>query len=133
MADVQEQILGELVRIRKAMEALALHLGAGQRAAAQGGNGSAPAAGAVASDRDLDGQYGDRKVGFDPKAWAGEGSFKGARMSECPPDFLDAYADALDDLASRKDGDEAKWTRLDAARARGWAKRKRTQGDNDFR
>lgn len=86
---------------------------------------------AVASDADLDGKYGDPLVRFDPRDWTGP-SFKGRRMSECPAEFLDLYAQAKDyygDKAEReqklteKGKPAAQYERADAARARGWAKR----------
>lgn len=91
-----------------------------------------PDGGAVASDRDLDGQYGDPEVKRkDPPRWDGP-SFVGRRYSECPPDYLDCLVGFLEWKAgkdSEKGTDEgnkyAKYARTDAARARGWAKRKR--------
>lgn len=91
---------------------------------------------AIASDRDLDGKYGNPIVNFNPRDWSGE-SFKNARMSECPPDFLDMIAETFDYFASKaEEKDEqtdkgkpiAVYKRADAARARGWAKRNREHG-----
>ncbi len=90
-----------------------------------------PAGGAVASDRDLDSQYGDPKVGFVPRDWKGA-SFKGRTFSACPAEFLDMLAETLDYLAGKAaEKNEttaagkpvAEYKRKDAARARGWAKR----------
>lgn len=84
--------------------------------------------GAVADDRDLDGQYGDPEIRFDPreKYWSGA-SYIGQRFSQCPPDYLLATAKYLDACAfmKRKDGDDRKagFNEKDAARARGWALR----------
>lgn len=87
----------------------------------------------VASDRDLDGKYGDPAVKFNPRDWAGE-SCKGLRMSECPPDFLETLASTFDYFAQQaeKNGEMtdrgkpvADFKRADAARARGWAQRNR--------
>lgn len=89
---------------------------------------SAPA-GAVADDRDLDGQWGDPTVRKDPPRWTGA-SYAGKRYSECPPDYLDTLAGLLDWQAGKDEekGDEqsvkyAGYKRKDAARARGWARR----------
>ena len=135
MADVQEQILatlteilGELKRIRGASEASALHFGVKPRSAGGGGAAaSQQGRGQVAPDRDLDGSYGDPKVIVDPRNWQGA-SFKGGRMSEAPPDFLDELAEVLDDFADGEaDPKKAKYKRGDAAKARGWARRKRAE------
>lgn len=86
------------------------------------------AEGGVASDSDLDGQYGDPVVKYDlkPKYWDGE-SFIGKKMSECSPEYLDATAKYYGACAfmARKDGDEKKagYKDKDAGRARGWAAR----------
>jgi hypothetical protein len=85
----------------------------------------------VASDRDLDGKYGDPVVKFDPRDWTGP-SFKNRCMSECPPDYLDLLAGAFDYFAQKAEDNHeqttagksvADYKRADAARARGWAKR----------
>lgn len=84
----------------------------------------------VATDRDLDSKYGDPKVTMNPRDWTGE-SCKGLLMSECPPDFLDLYASALDYFAQKAEETGETYNnkptaprkRQDAARARGWAKR----------
>lgn len=91
---------------------------------------------AVASDRDLDGKYGDPEVKFNPRDWNGP-SMKQRRMSECPADFLDALAETLDYFADKAEetGETyngkptAPYKRKDAARARGWAARHRKNGD----
>lgn len=93
----------------------------------------APAAENVASDRDLDGKYGNPKVRFDPKNWDG-GSCKGRLFSDCPADYLDMLANAYEYFASKNaavDEKKASYERLDAARARGWAKRIREGWDAD--
>ena len=88
----------------------------------------------IASDADLDGQYGNPIVKTDPKKWrdAGKENMKGRRFSECPPDYLDEVASFLDwsaGKADEKNETTAKgkpisgFKRADAARARGWAKR----------
>ena len=93
---------------------------------------NAPAA-EVAPDSDLDGKYGDPVVKSDPRDWTGE-SMKGRRMSECPAAYLDLLAERADYFARKntESGElasngqpKAKYDRLDAARARGWAARVR--------
>lgn len=85
----------------------------------------------VADDADLDGQYGNPVLKFLPKRWQGE-DFKGRTFSECPPDLLDLLAGTFDYFAKKADENHevtssgkpvAPFKRLDAARARGWAKR----------
>lgn len=87
----------------------------------------------VASDRDLDGKYGDPVIKFNPRDWTGD-SFNGSRFSECPPDFLDMVAETFDYFAQKAEAanertDKGKpvadYKQADAARARGWAKRLR--------
>jgi hypothetical protein len=89
-----------------------------------------PPAAPVRVDID-DPKFGDPQVRFDPRNWAGK-SFKGARMSQCPPDYLRQLASALEYFAEKNDRDGAvdskgnpksKWDRLDAGRARAWAER----------
>jgi hypothetical protein len=87
------------------------------------------AAGSVATDADLDGRYGDPEVKRDPPRWDGE-SFKGRRYSACSSAFLLDLANFLDWKAGKteEEGDPgrlrfARYDRLDAARARGWAAR----------
>jgi hypothetical protein len=81
---------------------------------------------AIADDKDLDSKFGDEQVKFDPRDWTGN-SCKGAPMSHCPPEYLDALAAAFDYFAGRNAGDPKKagYDRRSAARARGWAKRLR--------
>ena len=86
----------------------------------------------VASDTDLDGQYGNPIVkAKDPRDWTGE-PMLGKRFSECPPEYLELVAERLDYFAERDEATnelasngrpKAYYSRLDAARARGWAKR----------
>ncbi len=88
--------------------------------------------GAVASDADLDGQFGDVTIRKDPPRWTGE-SYAGRKYSECPPDYLDSLAGFLDWCADREEvtaGKEkyAAYSRRDAGRARGWAVRMRARG-----
>ena len=108
------------------------------RLLAQQGGSAAPG---VASDADLDGQYGNPEVKKDPpRNWSGA-SFVGSRFSECPPEYLDALASFFDWKAGKDEeqakaaGDDedtakakakyARYARTDAARARGWAARLR--------
>jgi len=88
----------------------------------------------VASDRELDGKYGDPQVKFNPRDWTGP-SCVGRRMSECPADFLDLIAETFDYFARKAaENDErtdkgkpvAEYKRADASRARGWAMRIRS-------
>lgn len=89
------------------------------------GNVGASAA-PVASDADLDGQWGNPEVrAKDPRDWTGE-PMKGRRFSECPAEYLDLLAERFDFFASRESDDKkAGYCRKDAARARGWAQRVR--------
>lgn len=93
--------------------------------------GGASAGGAVASDEDLDGKYGNEPIRKDPSAkyWDGA-SYVGERPSDCPADYLLALAKYKDACAymNEKSGDEATakyitYDRRDAACYRGWAKR----------
>lgn len=94
---------------------------------------SAAAPGAVATDRDLDGKYGDPVLKVVPRDWTGP-SFKNCKLSECPAALLDMaaemfeyFAKKADDANERTNGGKpvGDYRRADAARARGWAKRKR--------
>jgi hypothetical protein len=96
---------------------------------------SAVAAGpAVASDKDLDGEYGNPIVrAKDPRDWSGD-SMQGRHLSDCSPDYLDlcaARADYFaDQAAAANEKDDkgrpvAQFKRRDAARFRGWALRLR--------
>lgn len=93
------------------------------------GSAAAPAGSAVASDRDLDGQYGDPEIkARDPRDWTGP-SMMGRRFSQCPAEYLDMLAERFDYFAGKnsagteEEQKKAKYQRLDAARARGWAAR----------
>lgn len=88
---------------------------------------------AVATDRDLDGRYGDPVLRLMPRDWTGP-SFKDRPMSQCPPELLDLAAEMFEYFAKKADAadertDKGKpvgdYRRQDAARARGWAKRMR--------
>lgn len=117
MTDYQEKFIGLLTEIRDGIKLLV----------AQQGSGGAPAAGAVASDADLDGKYGNPEVRTRVKDWSGP-PMTGRKFSQCPAEFLDLLADVLDWKAGKEasDPEKAKYaplTRKDAARARGWAAR----------
>lgn len=84
---------------------------------------------AIAPADDMD----DPQIRFDPKSWRGP-TFKGERMSACPPAYLDHLARALMAMA-RNEQAEGKLYKgkpsyvykvADAARARRWALRRRT-------
>lgn len=88
---------------------------------------------AVASDRDLDSQWGDPTIKMaDPRDWTGP-PMKGRRFSECPSEYLEMLADRFDYFADQAEAKNelyngkpvAPYRRTDAARARGWAKRVR--------
>lgn len=86
----------------------------------------------VASDADLNGQYGDPLIrAKDPRDWTGP-SMMGLTLSQCPPEYLDLWAERMDFFAddAERTGQVttsgkpvAPYNRKDAARARGWAKR----------
>lgn len=85
----------------------------------------------VASDRDLDGKWGNPVLKFMPRDWTGP-TFKGRTFSECPADLLDLVAGTFDYFAQQAEQKneranngkpKAEYNRADAARARGWAKR----------
>jgi len=103
------------------------------RDALRAGNGAARQAPApvVASDHDLDSPKGNPPAKKMPRDWSGP-DFKGKKLSECPPELLDMLAERQDYFAEQEDlkkevdahgGPKSKWSRLDAARMRGWAKR----------
>lgn len=124
-----------------ALESLVKRLDSGA-GGGQASGGSNNREGRIASDQDLDGQYGNPEIRYDPKEryWTGA-SYVGQRFSECPSDYLLAMATGLEatvwglnkgaeecGTGGDPDGAEAKLKKakfksLDAARARGWAKR----------
>lgn len=87
----------------------------------------------VATDRDLDGKYGDPVLKFMPRDWMGE-SYKDRHFSECPAGLLDMVAETFDYFAGQAEAKNelyngkpvAPYKRMDAARARGWAVRVRS-------
>lgn len=110
----------------------------GGASAQHGAGGAAPN---IAPDADLDGQYGDPKIGKDPpeRYWPSRESFVGARFSDAPPEYLDAVAKWNDARAfmSQRDLDAGRdveknqktlrYATSDAARARGHAARIRAR------
>ena len=111
-----------------------LEAGGGARASVA----SSSTGGGVASDRDLDSEWGDPVVKKDPKRWidGGGDSYASCRMSQCPSDYLNALANLYDWQADKDEESNASYVnnagktvftapfkRKDAARARGWAKR----------
>lgn len=130
-ADVYNQkVLATLEAIQKDVAEIKRKLSS---SAAGAGSNSTNDDERVASDRDLDGEHGDPTIKYDPKEkyWKGE-SYVGYRFSETTPDYLDAMAKYLSAVAymAGKDENEAKrksarYKTLDAARARGWARRLR--------
>ena len=91
----------------------------------------------VASDDDLDSAYGDPQVKFLPQRMQDTWShLEGKHFSECPADFLEDLAGFLEWKAGKQEkGGEvttkgqpkAKYTKRDAAMARGWALRIKEQ------
>jgi hypothetical protein len=124
-----------LERLEHKLDLLLSHLGV---LAAQNGLGAHEATGhtpaaPTALEVDIDGPRGNPEVRFTPKRWEGA-NYKGKTFSECDPDFLDLLAEAFDYFARKEDetgaldkngGPKSRWTRLDAGRARAWAKRLR--------
>ena len=84
--------------------------------------------GLFVDDKELDNPRRSLKIHFDPRNWRGP-SHKGRLAKDCAPDFLEAYAEAMQYMAEHpKAGDDPKkagYNRLDAARARSWARRLR--------
>ena len=85
----------------------------------------------VATDDDLDGEWGNPEIRRDPPRWNGD-SRVGQRMSDCPPAYLaelasfKEWAAAKDDESGAVDSKgrpRSYWARQDAARARGWMAR----------
>lgn len=85
----------------------------------------------VATDRELDDpRWGDPVVRKDPPRYQG-GSCVGLQYSRCPPEYLDELAGFLEWRADKEEQNEekkkyARYSRLDARRARGWAARARS-------
>jgi hypothetical protein len=119
-----EEVLAALRFVHREIAALR-----GEVAKLLSGAAQAPAAPAVAPDHDLDGPHGDEDVKRDPPRWKGAPTAP-CRMSECPPGYLDELAEFFDFKASSPRAGKEKYVPYDrksAARARGWAARKRAQ------
>lgn len=138
--EYNKRVLEELTALRKDVSAILGILRARGASGSPGANGVASDGQPIADDRDLDGDYGDPTIKFDPKEkyWQGE-SFVGFRFSECSAEYLDAMAKYLDACAwgLRKDNDpdkakKAGYKEKDAARARGWAIRVRAKQRQGF-
>lgn len=135
-----------LKRLDEKLSLLVSHLGADKKSEAQGGDRSEKAE--VATDDELDGQWGNPEVRKDPPAkyWKKgtpaellDISCVGMRFSDCPADYLEALARYKDASAFMKEknspNDEqqmkyASFDRRDARRARGWALRNRANPPN---
>ena len=119
---------------REAVDARLLTLETKVAALASAPRAQAAPSGGVATDADLDGEYGNPEVRFDPKRWTGD-SYVGLRYSACPPAYLETMAGFLDWCAendatsdNEKYRKNARYKTLDAARARGWARRNASAG-----
>lgn len=134
---MSDALTARVVALEARLADLEKKIGNGATSSSSSGGGS------VADDADLDGQWGDPEIKKDPpvKYWSGA-DCKGMRMSDCPPEYLDAFAKWKDACAYMADknaasltGEEAEkkrryagYDRRDAARARGHAKRIRERG-----
>jgi hypothetical protein len=127
------QIAKDIAAIKAALAAGAVAFAAALGATMPMSGGTGSKGGGVANDAELDSQYGDPEIRKDPteKYWTGA-SYAGCRLSQCPADYLDAFAKYKDACAyaGEKEGSEKKkkyadYDRRDAARARGWATRLR--------
>jgi hypothetical protein len=130
---VSEELLKAANRCAAALERIAKALEAGAAKTSNGKANGASTSGEVASDSDLDSQYGDPTINKDPPRWTGE-SYVGCAMSSTSPEYLDNLASFNDWRAAKSDekGEVDKnnrpksfYAKKDAARARGWAKRLR--------
>jgi hypothetical protein len=118
MSDRIEELEGRVAKLEGIIAKLASALGS---------SGASGSAGDVASDHDLDGKYGDPSVRKDPPRWKGI-TYVGKHFSECEVGYLEEMAGFLDWRAIKEEAKPekakyAKYSRADAARARGWAKR----------
>lgn len=120
--DVQIAMLDQLRSIDATLKELLL-LSKSKRAAVAA---AVPPTSPIATDAELDSEYGDEPVKFKPKAWTGDFT-KGQRMSECSPEFLDQLAAAHDYFATKNAADptRAGYEVRSARRARGFAARLR--------
>lgn len=118
MADRNDAVIALLTRIADGIDKLV----------AQQQRNAPPA---IATDKDLDGRFGDPEVRMRVRDWSGP-DMKGKRMSQCPAAFLDLLAETLEWAAGKADANHettdsgkpvGQYRRADAARARGWAQR----------
>lgn len=133
-----QDVIDVLRSIDSHLAALVRHFGIGIQGASHAPSGM-PDVPAIASAADLDGKYGDPEVkAKSPRDWTGE-TQQGKHFSQCPAEYLDLVASRLDYFASQNEMPhegataedrlaelkKARYNRLDASRARGWAQRKR--------
>ncbi len=87
----------------------------------------------IADDAELDSEYGDEQIKFEPKNWTGD-VMTGKKMSQTSADFLDRLASSFDyfEQKNKASGEKANngtpkhvYDARSAARARGWAQRLR--------
>src|ERR1019366_424918 len=126
-----QDVIDTLRAIERHLSAIVRHFGIGAQGPSQEqrGQGTVPS---VASDADLDGKYGNPEVkAKSPRDWPGD-SMTGKRFSECPAAYPALVASRLDYFAEQNAGSQdaddqkkARYNRLDASRARGWAARVR--------
>ena len=91
MTDEQaERVIALLIEIRDKLTAPATQVRASTGSAA-----GTSSTGDLATDAEMDGQYGNKPVFKDPPRWKGE-SFKGRPLSECSAEFLDEMASFCD-------------------------------------
>ena len=125
-----EDILKQLAKQEIMLARLCAHLGIDRSPTNGGnsGNGNGGAnqdggAGGVAPLAAIQGDRGDPEVKGKPRDWSGP-PFDGSKMSQCPPDFLDVFADFLDWKADNPRPGKEKYARYDrdnAGRAGRWA------------
>lgn len=122
--------MSEATDLLKSIDASLKAILAGLRQGAATAAPTPAAAPQVASDYDLDGPFGDPEVkAKSPRDWTGP-SMTGKHFSECPAEYLDLVADRLLYFAAQNAADtdpeaqkKARYNRLDAGRAKGWAAR----------
>lgn len=143
MTDEQKQkpasaqdVIDTLKSMDQSLKALVAHFGALRVPV----NGNVPPSRSAytipneATDSMMDTQYGDPEIKTkDPRDWTGD-VMRGAHFSQCPPEYLDQYAEFLDWMAEQAEAEGkttqtgkpvAFYKRRDASLARGWAKRLR--------
>lgn len=120
-AATAQDVIDVLRSIDKSLGLLVAHLGAAEKTSQPMQTASVPR---IASDADLDSKYGNPVVrSKSPRDWTLEDQI-GKPFSECPPEYLEMVADRLDYFSeTEEDAKKLKYQRLDASRARGWAKR----------